>query len=199
MHATLAEILENQKSGLLWVTHDGIVRYANGDACSRTGLAGGSKLYDPDLVHAVERSALQRVSASLTVTGRPSVVGEAIPELRCRVVPGLAKDDAFVFLRDESSADAGIAYEWLVELGNPQRQDHEMKVLRHHLAHPEEGWPVHRGLALLADRVRRPDQVVAILCTCAEASTCHRTVVAEALRERLQILVQSWQQAPPGG
>ncbi len=80
--------------------------------------------------------------------------------------------------------DAGIAYEWLVELGNPQRQDHEMKVLRHHLAHPEEGWPVHRGLALLADRVRRPDQVVAILCTCAEASTCHRTVVAEALRER---------------
>lgn len=116
MHATLAEILENQKSGLLWVTHDGIVRYANGDACSRTGLAGGSKLYDPDLVHAVERSALQRVSASLTVPGRPTALGEAIPELRCRVVPGLAKDDAFVFMRDESSTDPGIAYENLMEI-----------------------------------------------------------------------------------
>lgn len=116
MHATLAEILENQKSGLLWVTHDGIVRYANGDACSRTGLAGGSKLYDPDLVHAVERSALQRVSASLTVLGRPMALGEAIPELRCRVVPGLAKDDAFVFLREESAADPGIAYENLMEI-----------------------------------------------------------------------------------
>ena len=136
MHATLAEILENQKSGLLWVTHDGIVRYANGDACSRTGLAGGSKLYDPDLVHAVERSALQRVSASLTVTGRPSVVGEAIPELRCRVVPGLAKDDAVVFLRDESSADAGIAYENLMEiirtdLREPLKEAHQALTMLH--------------------------------------------------------------------
>src|SRR5262245_38920927 len=37
-------------------------------------------------------------------------------------------------------ADAGIAYEWLVELGNPQRQDRDMAVLLAHLADSEGGW-----------------------------------------------------------
>lgn len=78
-------------------------------------------------------------------------------------------------------AGSGIAYEWLVELGNPQRHDPEMAVLRSHLADTSGGWPVHRGLERLAAIVRRPGEVAAILCACAEARTCHRTVVAHAL------------------
>ena len=58
---------------------------------------------------------------------------------------------------------AGIAYEWLVELGNPQRQDPAMAVLREHLADPYSGWPVHRGLERLAALVRRPEEAVALL------------------------------------
>lgn len=81
-------------------------------------------------------------------------------------------------------ATAGIAYEWLVELGNPQLRDPAMEVLRAHLADPDGGWPVHRGLELLADRVRAPGEVVAILCACAEARTCHRTVIGRALSDR---------------
>lgn len=81
-------------------------------------------------------------------------------------------------------ADAGIAYEWLVELGNPQRQDRTKAVLLAHLADPEGGWPVHRGLAILAGRVDEPGARVALLCACAEAARCHRTTVAEALRDR---------------
>ena len=87
MHTTLAEILENQKSGLLWVSQDGVVRYANGDACSRTGLAAGGKLYDPDLARAVMQAVLHRASAAVNATGRPGQPGEPAPELRCRVVP----------------------------------------------------------------------------------------------------------------
>jgi hypothetical protein len=79
---------------------------------------------------------------------------------------------------------AGIAYEWLVELGNPQRQDPAMAVLRTHLADPDGGWPVHRGLDLLAERVGRRGEVVAILCACADYQTCHRTVIARALSAR---------------
>src|SRR4051812_18671064 len=52
------------------------------------------------------------------------------------------------------AADAGIAYEWLVELGNPQRHDRAMAVLREHLADPLGGWPVHRGLDRLAALVK---------------------------------------------
>jgi hypothetical protein len=79
---------------------------------------------------------------------------------------------------------SGIAYEWLVELGNPQRRDHSMAILRSHLADPAGGWPVHRGLELLADRVRRAGEVVAILCACEDPRSCHRLVIARALSDR---------------
>jgi hypothetical protein len=79
---------------------------------------------------------------------------------------------------------AGITYEWLVELGNPQRHDPLMAVLRAHLADPEGGWPVHRGLARLTHLVRQPDEVVALLCACADYRSCHRTVIARALAAR---------------
>jgi hypothetical protein len=80
--------------------------------------------------------------------------------------------------------DAGIAYEWLVELGNPQRHDPRMTILRAQLADPGGNWPLHRGLERLAALVRRPGESVAIVCACAEARTCHRTLVAEALSDR---------------
>ncbi len=80
---------------------------------------------------------------------------------------------------------AGIAYDWSVELGNPQRRDRRMAVLRGHLDDPEGDWPVHRGLDRLADAVRRPAAVVALLCACADADRCHRAVIARALAERV--------------
>jgi hypothetical protein len=78
----------------------------------------------------------------------------------------------------------GIAYDWFVELGNPQRHDPMMAVLRAHLADPDGRWPVHRGLDLLAALVDRPDEQVALLCACADDRTCHRTVIARALAAR---------------
>ncbi len=79
--------------------------------------------------------------------------------------------------------DAGIAYEWIAELGNPQRQDPEMTILRSHLADAEGGWPVHRGLDRLAGIVSRADQRVALLCACDDPAKCHRTVIALALAD----------------
>jgi hypothetical protein len=80
--------------------------------------------------------------------------------------------------------EAGIHYEWLVELGNPQRQDPAMALLRTHLADPNGGWPVHRGLERLAARVDAPGEVVAVLCACADYRQCHRTLIAQALSGR---------------
>jgi hypothetical protein len=81
-------------------------------------------------------------------------------------------------------AAAGIAYDWIVELGNPQRQDPAMAILRAHLADPAGGWPVHRGLDRLAGLVRGPGDVVALLCACARAPACHRTLIARTLAHR---------------
>jgi len=130
MNATLAEILENQRTGLLWVSHDGLVRYANGDACSRTGLTAGSKLYDPDLIAAVAKAVLARTSATVVTPGRVTGPTKAISALTCRVVPGLAKDDAFIFLRDDVDANSGVAFDNLmqtirVDLASPLRDAHQ--------------------------------------------------------------------------
>jgi Protein of unknown function, DUF488 len=80
-------------------------------------------------------------------------------------------------------ASAGIGYEWIVELGNPQKRDPEMRILRAHLADRTGDWPVHRGLERVAEIVRRPGETAALLCACADARSCHRTVIAKALSE----------------
>jgi len=76
-----------------------------------------------------------------------------------------------------------IDYRWLVELGNPQKNDHAMTVLREQLASGDEKWPVNRGLALL-ETILNESGPCALLCACADWRECHRTVVAEAMRER---------------
>lgn len=78
---------------------------------------------------------------------------------------------------------AGIGYEWAVELGNPQKRDPAMTILRAHIADRAGGWPVHRGLVRLAEAVRTEGQAVALLCGCAQAESCHRTLIAKTLSE----------------
>lgn len=77
-----------------------------------------------------------------------------------------------------------IAYLWLVELGNPQKNDREMRVLRAHIEARDECWPVNRGLRQLAELVKVENNSVAIMCACAKYDDCHRKVIAEALRGR---------------
>ena len=77
----------------------------------------------------------------------------------------------------------GIGYRWLVELGNPQKNDRGMAVLQAHLKSADDRWPVNRGLNLLANILGEAGPCV-LLCACADYRTCHRTVIAEAARER---------------
>lgn len=122
MHASLAELLENLKPGLLWVQRDGLVRYANADACARTGLAAGRKLYDPDLARAVAAAVVGQVPRTVSAVAAGSG-GPA--QLACRVLPGLARDDAFVLI-DAGPAD-GSSFDNLMQvirsdLRDPLRQ-----------------------------------------------------------------------------
>ncbi len=76
-------------------------------------------------------------------------------------------------------AQVGIGYAWLPELGNPQKNDPEMKILRWHLADTARAWPVHRGLDVLAQLVGA-DHVCCLLCGCDKYDRCHRRLIAEA-------------------
>src|SRR5262249_11892823 len=77
---------------------------------------------------------------------------------------------------------AGIDYRWLGELGNPQKKDPAMTILREHLATRDVRWPVNRGLLVLRDLL--DSGPCALLCACDDWRHCHRTVIAEAMRER---------------
>jgi uncharacterized protein (DUF488 family) len=79
---------------------------------------------------------------------------------------------------------AGIEYLWLVELGNPQKTDPKMAILRSHLANPNTPWPVNRGLTLLHEIMEGKGRTCALLCACKKYDNCHRKVIAEALSQR---------------
>lgn len=116
MHASLTELLENLKPGLLWVSREGVVRYANGDASARTGLAPGRKLYDPDLSRAVAAAVAGQVPRAVKSVGSVRAPGDPASELQCRVIPGLTADDAFVLIGPDPVADHGTAYDNLMQV-----------------------------------------------------------------------------------
>lgn len=84
--------------------------------------------------------------------------------------------------------DEGIEYRWLVELGNPQKTDPRMRVMRAHLADRRGHWPVHRGLDVLRTLVVDAGERCCLMCACKSYEACHRKLVAEAFRERLRPL-----------
>lgn len=114
MHASLTELLENLRPAVLWVTHDGVVRYANAEAANRTGLATGCRLYDPDLGRAIVAAVTGRVPRTVTTAGAPQA-GVPGVEMKCRVIPGLGSDDAFVLMSTDPSRDQGSGYDNLME------------------------------------------------------------------------------------
>lgn len=67
---------------------------------------------------------------------------------------------------DGHLAGAGIRYTWLVELGNPEKADPAMTILREQLKSRDKIWPVQRGLALLNELVRVESNRCCLLCVC---------------------------------
>lgn len=154
MHTSMTELLENLKPGLLWVGADGVVRYANRIAARRTGLAAGKRVADPELCRAVVSAALCQVERAVSTT--PEVPGCSLPEVGCRVIPGLDGDDAFVFVGGSDEPEVAMRIDGLMRAVRSDLRD----PLRHARAALEvvqlaESDAQGRGLELeaLLDRV----------------------------------------------
>ena len=127
MHTTLVELLENMKPGLLWVNREGSVRYANADATERTGLAQGRRIFEPALQRAVASVGSGQGATTVHFSGIPTDFGAVAPTLECRVLPGFAKDDAFVLIAPDPGKDKDVAFDNLMQvlksdLGDPLRE-----------------------------------------------------------------------------
>jgi len=127
MHASVVELFENVKPGLLWVTLEGLVRYANADASARTGLGIGHRLGDLGLTQAVVDVISRGEPRAVTATRLRRQDGPLRGGLKCRVIPGLAGDDAFILLAAEDGQDEETGFDNLMqairtEVRDPLRQ-----------------------------------------------------------------------------
>lgn len=97
MSANLIELLDRVATGLLWVQADGCIRHSNAAARRRTSLSAGDVLQDATLRRAVQVATRARQAR---VSGL--ALGEQL--LKCRVIPGVADEDAFILLVGEPTA-----------------------------------------------------------------------------------------------
>ena len=77
----------------------------------------------------------------------------------------------------------GIDYLWLAELGNPQKNDHAIRILQEHIADKSREWPVHRGMRLLRSLAIDQERRCCLMCACKDYQSCHRKVIAEAFAD----------------
>ena len=74
-----------------------------------------------------------------------------------------------------------IDYRWIVELGNPQKNDRAMTILREHIESGDEIWPVNRGLKLLQKLLTDESRICCLMCVCPSYDVCHRKLIAETI------------------
>ncbi len=127
MHATLSELLENLQPGMLWLSRDGLVRFANTQAAAKLRLNTGSRVQEPTLLNAVNDTVIGQNACVVTISGQPAGPGEDAPALRCKVLPGLARDDAMVLVTDSADEHAAVGFENLMmvirsDLRDPLRE-----------------------------------------------------------------------------
>jgi signal transduction histidine kinase len=98
MSPSLIELFERVADGLLWVQAGGQIRHANGEARRLTALRTGDRLEDPGLLRAIQVAARARLSR---LSSLPA--GDRLQ--RCRVIPGMGDDDAFVLFSSNAAED----------------------------------------------------------------------------------------------
>ena len=116
MHATLSELLENLQPGMLWVSRDGLVRFSNAQAAAKLRLNSGSRLQEPTLINAVNGTVIEQTPRTVMICGQPAGPGEPVPELRCKVLPGLSRDDAMVLVTDSADEHAAVGFDNLMQV-----------------------------------------------------------------------------------
>ncbi|TXH62926.1 MAG: HAMP domain-containing histidine kinase [Burkholderiaceae bacterium] len=194
MHATLSELLENLQPGMLWLSRDGLVRFANAQAVGKLRLNTGSRVQEPTLLNALNGTVLEQSPRMVTIGGQPAGPGEPAPELRCKVLPGLSRDDAMVLVTDSADEHAAVGFDNLMmvirsDLRDPLRELNQALVL----ARNERD--VH-ALDALCDQV---DEVTHVLNKLIDLASVwgSESLMANDRIELWPLLQQAWAKVEP--
>lgn len=194
MHATLTEILENLQPGMLWVSRDGLVRYANARAAASTRLTAGSRVQEASLRQAVDGVLLDHAARSVMMSGWPAAPGEAMPELHCKVLPGLARDDAMVLISDQRTDHLAVDFDNLMAVIRADLRD-PLVQLGHSLQLAHQSRDEH-AINTLCDQVDALHHVLTRLTDLAEVWHGEALIASDRI-ELWPLLQKAWAQVEP--
>jgi light-regulated signal transduction histidine kinase (bacteriophytochrome) len=194
MHATLTELLENLSTGMLWLSGEGQVRYANARAVSRTRLTVGQAVNHAALAQAVKAAVLLRKASWVTMAGIPAVAGGAAPELKCKVLPGLSSDDAVVLISDVAEEQASVGFDNLMMVIRSDLKE-PLQDLTDALAVARNQGDVH-ALDALCDRVDETREILSHLVELGQVWNSESLLANDRI-ELWALLQQAWTQVEP--
>lgn len=194
MHATLSELLENLQTGMLWLSRDGLVRFANRHAIAKMRMNTGARVQDPTLLNAVNGTVIEQTARTVRVSGQPGGPGEPVPELRCKVLPGLSRDDAMVLVSDSADEHAAVGFDNLMMVIRSDLRD-PLQALTQALVVARNEHDAH-ALDALCDQVDEVAQVLAKLSDLA-AVWGSESLIGNDRIELWPLLQQAWAKVEP--
>lgn len=194
MHATLTELLENLNTGMLWLSGEGQVRYANARALAQTRLSVGQSLNHGGLSQAVKAAVLLKKASRVSMVGVPAVAGGAAPELACKVLPGLSSDDAVVLIQDVAEEKATVGFDNLMMVIRSDLKE-PLQELTDALAVARTQGDVH-ALDALCDRVDEVKDVLAHLVELGQVWNSESLLANDRI-ELWSLLQQAWAEVEP--
>ena len=194
MHATLTELLENLSTGMLWLSGEGQVRYANARAVARTRLTVGQPVNHAGMAQAVKAAVLLKKASWVTMAGVPAVAGGAAPELKCKVLPGLSSDDAVVLINDVAEEQATVGFDNLMMVIRSDLKE-PLQDLTDALAVARNQGDVH-ALDALCDRVDETREILSHLVELGQVWNSESLLANDRI-ELWALLQQAWTQVEP--
>ena len=129
MHPSLELIFEHLQGGLVWLSADGRIKYANAKSRKLGGLQAGQALPEGTLKKAVAVVASGKLGKNIEMEFLPPEGEQRL--LHATVAPAMTLGDAFVFIEEAAPH------------GEPLALDNLMTVIRSDVAPPLERLSTH--------------------------------------------------------
>ena len=185
-------LFEGQNEGLLWLSADGRIKFANALATTLSGLKAGQNLPDGRLRQAVQLIAQGKLDKPLEMEFEPPP--GARPLLHARATPALDPGNAFVFLSPPKAYGEPLAMANLMTVIRTDLSD-QLKKLGRGLYAARDGGDVKQ----VSEAINLNNDVIDTLARLVDLSALweSESLLAEDRIEVWTLLQESWAKARP--
>jgi hypothetical protein len=192
VNPSLLLVLEGLKDGLLWMSADGKVKYANANATLLSGLKAGLQMHDCRLRKAVQIIGMGKLDKPVEMEFEP--LAGSRPLLHAKAAPALSPGDVFVFLSPPAAYGDALALDNLMtvlrsDLGDPLKR----------LNRALEVAGANRDAGAIDEAVEQSKSLADTLSRLVDLSELWSSdsLLADDRIEIWQLLQQAWDQSKP--